>query len=214
MRKSLKCSDVDLDAMEEISADDLLKLLGEEPTNENKIVDYDNRIINIFKEIDEKSINNYILPIVTFNREDDGLEIEDRQPIIIQIASNGGDVNVALSLIDVMLASHTPIITVNLCNAYSSGFLIGLAGHRRFAYKHSMFLLHDGYMGMQNSGSKFKDVYKFLMSREEAVKRYIAERTNISKSVINKNYHKEWFITADEALKLGIIDRVIDNIIY
>lgn len=180
--------------------------------NESETVDYQTRQIVINGQIDASTMEKYIVPIISINKEDEGLEPEDRQPITLYISCVGGDVSQGLALVDVIQASKTPIIGVTLPYAYSMGCMIAIACHKRYCYKRSMFLIHDGFVGNEASTSKFKDFLKFLTIQEKQLKDLILSTTKITKSQLDKKFATEWYIDANTALELGMIDEILTEI--
>ena len=57
--------------------------------------------------------------------------IDDDAPLTIYINSDGGSVSAVFTIIDLLLMSHTPAITIGLGKCYSSGGLLLMAGHKR-----------------------------------------------------------------------------------
>ena len=71
-----------------------------------------------------------------YNRKDRDIPVEKRKPINIYIMSFGGELYPAYALISTILASKTPVNTINMGVAMSAGLLILLAGHKRYAMKY------------------------------------------------------------------------------
>ena len=159
--------------------------------------------------VDETVIDNLVAPIMKFNAEDKDKSVEERKPIIIYCSSPGGDVDSGFAVIDVILASKTPVWTVNLGEHYSMAFLIGLAGHKRFAMPNAKFLMHDGSSAIWDSGAKVQDRAEFNKRVEARIKEYVLRRTNVTSREYDKRYRTEWFLFADEAKKYGMVDCII-----
>lgn len=160
-------------------------------------------------DIDETLLNEITYHILRFNTEDKGKAIEDRKPILLYCVSNGGSLADGFGLIDVILNSKTPVYTINLAYNYSMGFLIALSGHKRFAMKHSTFLMHDGQNYMYNSMAKIRDAAKFQDQQEERIKEYILTRSKLTSEEYNEKYRMEWYMYASEAKDKGFIDFII-----
>ena len=88
-------------------------------------------------DVEQLSVGEIVKHIMQYNKEDIGIEPDKRTPIILYVSSNGGEVDSGFELIDVIMASKTPVFTVNLGYQYSMGFLIGLAGTKRFAMRNA-----------------------------------------------------------------------------
>lgn len=95
--------------------------------------DVEARKLYINGEINESIMENITYYILKYNAMDKGILASERQPIFLYINSCGGSVLDAMSLISVMLTSKTKIYTINLGYSLSCGFLISLAGSKRYA---------------------------------------------------------------------------------
>ena len=174
---------------------------------------YQDRIFYIDYEIEE----NYRLVdlskiIIRLNWEDRNIPVEDRKPIQIYIFSYGGDANQANYFADLLIASKTPVITVAMGAVMSAGFEIFLAGHKRYAFRHTQMLAHSGsasFTGTAEQIAAAQDNYKRQL---DATKLYILERTNIDDETFDANRSKDWYFTADDFIKYGIVDAVITDI--
>lgn len=173
--------------------------------------DLQQRKIYLNDQINSTSVEEPIRRILQFNREDenDGIEPENRKPILIYLTSIGGSLIDGFALIDVITNSKTPVYTINIGYQYSMGFLIGLAGHKRFAFKNSQFLLHDGYTATGDSTMKAFDNYEFQRRVEMRTRDYILGLTKISEEAYNEKLRVEWYMFADDAKENGVIDYII-----
>lgn len=160
-------------------------------------------------DVDQYSIADIVKHIMQYNAEDREVPVEERKPVILYVASNGGEVDSGFELIDIIQSSKTPVYTVNLGYQYSMGFLIGLAGHKRFATKNAKFLMHDGSNFVYNSGAKAQDQMEFQKRVEERVKQYILSRSNITAEEYDSKLRVEWYLFADEAKEKGFTDYIL-----
>lgn len=152
------------------------------------------------------------LYIFKWNKEDAELSVEDRKPIKIFINSNGGDVNVTLFTASVIALSKTPVITIGMGRAYSSGGLLLMAGHKRLIFDTTSILIHDGSTGAIGDTGKVLDNLEFTKESEERVMNFILSHTKISKELMKENYRRDWFMFSDDAIKYGIADKIITSI--
>lgn len=171
--------------------------------------DLHQRKLFINGEIDQFSVAEVSKHIMQFNKEDKDIAPEDRKPILLYVTSNGGDVDSGFGLIDVILNSKTPVFTINLAFQYSMGFLIGLAGHKRYAAKYSKFLMHDGYSFSAGTSTKVQDEMAFRKKEEARIKEYVISRSNITSKEYDKKLRVEWYLFADEAKERGFTDYII-----
>ena len=160
-------------------------------------------------DIDQFSVADIVKHIMQYNAEDRNIESDKRVPILLYVTSNGGEVDSGFELIDIIQSSKTPVYTINLGYQYSMGFLIGLAGHKRFALRNAKFLHHDGTNVLINSGTKVKDQMEFQDKIEERIKQYVISRTKVTDAEYDTHLRQEWYLFADEAKKCGMVDYII-----
>ena len=169
------------------------------------------RKILINENIDDWVIDDIVMNIFKWNKEDKDIPIEERQPIRIYISTLGGAVDCGFSLIDAIKLSKTPVYTINIGDEYSMGFLIGLAGHKRYTLPNATFLLHDGSTEVVNSMSKVSDTAKFYSEMEERIKKYVLENSKLTSKMYNKKYGNEWYMYPEEAIKYGFVDEIVSD---
>lgn len=178
--------------------------------DKDELYDRESRRLYLNNEVDENIIDSLVYMILKYNREDKDKPINEREPIKIYINTPGGSVSDGFGLIDVMLASKTPVYTINQATCYSMGFLIFLAGQKRYSMKNSTFLCHDGSSFAFGSMSKIKDRLEFETGQmEKHIMDYIVSRTTISEKLYKKNYKTEWYMYPDEAKLNGILTHIV-----
>lgn len=174
------------------------------------IEEIDGRRLYINFGIDEEIIESIVWHILRYNRQDKGKPIEDRVPIKLYINSPGGDLCAGYGLIDAILTSKTPVYTINQAMCYSMGFLIFIAGQKRFAMPHAEFLMHDGSNAAYGSTAKMKDRMDFELGELEAVtKDYIINHTKITSQLYDEKYRVEWYFLPKKAKEVGVVDCIV-----
>lgn len=172
--------------------------------------DLEGRRLYLNGEIDENVIDNVVYHIMRYNRIDKGVPVNERKPIILYINSPGGSVVDGYGVIDTILLSETPVYTVNVALCASMGFLIYLAGARRYSMPHSEFLMHDGSTMGYDSMAKMKDRMEFeTVQLEKMTKEYIMSRTEINEKLYDEKYRVEWYFLPNEGKSIGAIDYII-----
>lgn len=174
-----------------------------------QLEDLADRKLYINYNIDETLIDEIVYHILRFNAEDKGKSVESRKPILLYVSSNGGSVVDGFALIDIILASKTPVYTINFSYQYSMGFLIGLAGSKRFGTKNATYLMHDGQNFAYNSTSKLRDQMKFQDQQEERIKQYILSRSKLTSKEYDEKLRIEWYMYADKAKEKGFVDYIV-----
>lgn len=172
--------------------------------------DLDERRLYINDDIDDSIITDIGYHILRYNRLDKGVKPEERKPITLYINTNGGSLYSANSLISLIQNSITPVHTVNLGVCFSAGFLLFIAGKKRYALDNSVFLLHEGQNGDFNATGKYFDKASFEKNViEKKVKDYVLERTAITSKMYERNYRAEWYMSAEKAMELNICDYIV-----
>jgi len=169
---------------------------------------YENRTI-IIGEVDSLLLEYAVEYILKWNRDDMNIPKEKRRPIKLHINSPGGSVYSGMNLINVIQNSKTPVNAIVQGYAMSMGMLILIACHKRYAFADSICLLHDGSTGGYNSTAKMRDLAKFTEKQEERTKNFIIGNTKITEEVYEDMYTKEWYMYADEAKEVGVIDGIV-----
>ena len=170
-----------------------------------------NRIFWIEDEIGD-GLFEYSKQILRFNQEDKDIPVEERKPIKFFIDSPGGDLETMLAFIGLVGISKTPIWMINAGIAYSAAGLILMSGHKRFALPNSQCLIHTGAGQLGGTFDQTTEQMKNYKQMVEKMKNFIISHTNIDQKLFNKNKSKDWFITTEEQLELGIVDKIVDDL--
>ena len=195
--------------MPEASAKKVVNLCMEDTFD---IEDLEGRRLYINFGIDESVIESIVYQIMRFNREDKGKPVEERTPIKLYINSPGGDVCAGYGLIDAILTSKTPVYTINQAMCASMGFLIFIAGDKRYTMPHSEFLMHDGSTAGWDSTAKMKDRMDFELGElEQMTREYILSRTQITEDMYKEKYRVEWYFLPKLAKEIGVADYIMNN---
>ena len=196
----------------EVLIDDDVKTLSKTDLPDYYLLSFYKRLANreIFWNCDvDTDLVDFSWQILEWNREDKDILIENRKPIIIYINSDGGCLNSTMNFIDMIKLSKTPVITIAMGKAYSAGGLLLMAGHKRYIFKDTTFLLHDGSTGAFGSVSKVVDSLEFTQKTEKRMKEFILANTKINEDLYDKNYRRDWFMFSDEIIKYGVADKII-----
>lgn len=169
----------------------------------------DDRSLVLNDEIGQDVIEDYIMYILKWNKEDRDLPVESRRPIKIYISSPGGNVFDANIFIDVIEASKTPVWGIALDLVASAAYLVFLACHDRISFKNSAFLQHEGEILIENSRSKAKNNVQFFDSQEKRAKDFILSKTKMTEEFYDSVYEQELWMYPDKAKELGVVDKII-----
>lgn len=180
----------------------------------NILIDNNNRIFYLCDTIDNNTVSQINFQLIKLLMEDDKQEKEKkeykREPIHIFINSNGGHIDDAWSLIDLLLTSKTPIYTYCTGYALSAGLFIFLAGEKRFATKHALFLYHQICF---STNQKYQDSVEYRQQidlDQNAIEKFVQDRTDITEEKLQeiRFRKKDWYIHLKEALELNIATNI------
>lgn len=172
----------------------------------------ENRELYLPEVIDDDVIAEVVSHIMRYNKQDKDVPVKQRKPIKIFINCYGGDVIACFSVIETIKLSKTPVYTYNLGKAFSAGGLILMAGHKRFTYKDSVVLVHQGSSGAQGTTGQVIDQVEFQKRQEVRIKAYILDSTKITPEQYKEKYKEEWFFFGDESIDLGVTDELIKEL--
>ena len=131
--------------------------------------------------------------------------------INIRINSPGGSMKHGLSIINAMRRSPAEITTYNDGFALSMGFDIWLAGHKRKMSNTTVGMCHPPISALHGNAQAHRDEGDRLDKLAETTISLLADCTGMSKEEVHKKFYadyKDHWITAEDALELGLIDEV------
>jgi ATP-dependent Clp protease protease subunit len=172
----------------------------------------ENRTFYVDYEIDETyELIELGKIIIQMNMEEKDIPKEELKPIYLWVHSYGGDLEQCHAMIDIIEASRIPIVTVAMGVAMSAGFMLFLSGHKRYAFKHSNLMVHEGSAAFSGTAEQIEQAQKNYKKQIDGMKEYILSRTSIPEKVFNKNKTKDWYLTADELVEYKVADRLVDS---
>lgn len=170
----------------------------------------ENRVLVFNDDVDDSLIENYILYIMKWNREDKGKAIECRKKITIILNSTGGDCYIGFGgMVNCIESSITPIRVVGMGLVASMAFYIYICCKERYATKDCVFLMHDGEKQTCSTGSKFKDITLFFAEMDERTKQHVLKYTNITEDFYDAHYDMEYYFYPTKGKELGCVDYII-----
>ena len=192
---------------------DLMQLVG---TGNNDLYDevirenLSNRVLIFNDEVNDCVIENYILYIMKWNREDKDIDPSKRRKITLILNSPGGDMMIGFGgMVNCIEQSKTPIVAVGIGLVASMAFHIYIACKERVSFKDTIFLMHDGEQSAASSGGKFKDIARFFENMDNRTKQHVLKYTSMTEAFYNDHLDREFYMYADEAKELGCVDHII-----
>lgn len=164
------------------------------------------RIVFVGTAISDQVANLIVAQLLFLNREDPEKEIQ------MFINSPGGQIYAGLGIYDTMQQITAPISTVAVGFTASFGTVLLVAGTegRRFALPNATMHLHQPLGGAQGQASDIEIQAKEILRLRERLNYILSERTGKSVEQIAEDTDRDIFLTAEEAVKYGLIDGVLE----
>ena len=136
---------------------------------------------------------------------------DSKRDIKLYINSPGGSVTAGLAIYDTMQFLKCPVSTICIGLTASMAAVILAAGTKgkRFALPNAEILLHQVAGGMQGQAADIEITAKQIMHMKEKLNKIISSHTGQPLGKVTKDTDRDFYLTAEEAKKYGIIDEVI-----
>ena len=163
------------------------------------------RIIFIGTPIEDE-IANIIIAQLLFLAAEDPLK-----DINMYINSPGGVVTAGLAIYDTIQYLKAPVSTICIGQAASMGALLMTAGTKgkRYALPNARIMIHQPLGGAQGQATDVEIQAREIMRMKALVNNLLAKHTGQSLSKIEKDTDRDFYMSAEEAVKYGLIDEVI-----
>ncbi len=163
------------------------------------------RIIFLGTGIDENSVNLTIAQMLFLEAEDPDKDI------FLYINSPGGVLPAGLAIYDTIQYIKPDVATICMGQAASLAALLLAAGTagKRSALPHSRIMIHQPLGGSQGQAVDLEIYTKEIVTLRERLNEILAEHTGQPVKQIEKDTDRNYFMSAEEAKKYGLIDEVI-----
>lgn len=163
------------------------------------------RIIFIGEEIDDHLASLIVAQLLFLDAEDSEKDIH------LYINSPGGSVTAGMAIYDTMNLVKAPVSTICVGMAASMGALLLSSGEKgkRFALPNSEIMIHQPLGGMRGQASDMIIHADWMKRTKEKLNNILSKNTGKKLSVIEKDTDRDNFMSAEEAVKYGLIDQVI-----
>jgi ATP-dependent Clp protease, protease subunit len=166
------------------------------------------RIIFLSREVDDNIANAIVASMLYLDSED------NTKPIRLYINSPGGSVTAGMAIYDTMQHIKSEVVTICVGLAASMGAFLLTAGAKgkRVALPHSRIMIHQplGGTGRRQASDIEIEARQILRVRSE-LNGLMARHTGKSIEQIEKDTDRDYFLSAEEAVSYGLIDRVITD---
>ena len=165
------------------------------------------RVIFLVGAIDDHVANLVIAQLLFLESENTDKDIS------LYINSPGGSVSAGLAVYDTMKFIKPNVSTLCTGMAASMGAFLLTAGekNKRFALPNSRIMIHQPMCGVSGQASDIEIHAKEILSLRERLNKILSERTGQTLKTIAKDTDRDNFMSSEEALKYGIIDKVLET---
>jgi ATP-dependent Clp protease protease subunit len=165
----------------------------------------EDRIIFLRDAIDDEVANVVIAQILFLAAKDPSKDIR------LYINSPGGMVTAGLAIYDTMRFVKCDVATICIGQAASMAAVLLASGAegKRSALPNSRILIHQVLGGAQGQAADVQIQTEELLRMRDLIIKILSERTGKTKRTIQKDTDRDYFMSADEAIKYGLIDRII-----
>ncbi|MFG6494512.1 ATP-dependent Clp endopeptidase proteolytic subunit ClpP [Fictibacillus sp. UD] len=166
------------------------------------------RIIMLGSAIDDNVANSIVAQLLFLAAEDPDKDIS------IYINSPGGSVTAGLAIYDTMQFIKPDVSTICIGMAASMGAVLMVAGAKgkRYALPNAEVMIHQPLGGTQGQASDMAIHAKRILQTRELLNKIISDRSGQPIEKVEKDTDRDYFMSAEEALKYGIIDKVIEKV--
>lgn len=165
------------------------------------------RIVMLTGEINDESADLLIAQLFYLEAED------QKRDVYFYINSPGGIVTAGMALYDVMQFISCPVSTICLGQSASMAAVLLAAGAKgkRLALPHSRMLIHQPLGGTSGQATDIQIQAKEIMRTRETLNEILVKHTGQTMEVIRRDTERDFFLGAEEAVKYGLIDQVVDK---
>jgi ATP-dependent Clp protease, protease subunit len=165
------------------------------------------RIVFLGSAIDDQVANSIIAQLLFLAAEDPDKEIS------LYINSPGGSTTAGFAIFDTMqyIKPEVHTICVGMAASFAAILLLSGAKGKRFALPSSEIMIHQPSGGAQGQASDIAISARRILDTRERLNRLTADRTGQPLEKVDKDMERDYFMSAQEALEYGIIDKVITS---
>lgn len=163
------------------------------------------RIIFLGGPIDDHMANLIIAQLIFLEHED------PKQDIKLYINSPGGSVTAAMAIFDTMNHVKPDVSTVCVGIAASAAAVILSSGAKgkRFCLPNSEVMIHQVMGGAEGQASDIEIVARHILKTKENLNKILSKNTGKPLAQIEKDSDRDYYMSADEAKKYGLVDEII-----
>ncbi|MEA4873443.1 MAG: ATP-dependent Clp endopeptidase proteolytic subunit ClpP [Synergistaceae bacterium] len=165
------------------------------------------RIIFLGTEVTDEMANLIVAQLLFLESED------PEKDVFLYINSPGGSVSAGFAIYDTMQYIKPPVSTICTGLAASMGAFLLAAGAegKRIALPNSRVMIHQPTGGARGQASDVKIHAEEILYTRKRLNDLLSKHTKQPLKVIDKDTDRDFFMSAEEALKYGIVDKIIEK---
>ena len=165
------------------------------------------RIIFLSDEVNDATASLVVAQLLFLEAQDPDKDIS------FYINSPGGSVTAGMAIYDTMNFIKCDVSTICIGMAASMGAFLLSAGAKgkRIALPHSEIMIHQPLGGAQGQASDIKIRADLILRTRDMLNKILAENTGKSLEQIERDTDRDYFMTAEQALEYGIIDKIYSH---
>ena len=165
------------------------------------------RVVFLVGPIEDHTANLVVAQMLYLESENPDKDIH------LYVNTPGGTVNSGLAIYDTMQFIRPDVSTVCIGQAASMGAVIlaGGAADKRFALPHSRVMIHQPWGGFQGQATDIDIHAREILEMRERLNQILSRHTGRELEVVKEDTERDNFMGGDQAVKYGIIDKVIEG---
>ena len=165
------------------------------------------RIIFLGEEVNNVTANLIVAQLLFLESEDPNKDIS------FYINSPGGSISDGMAIYDTMKYIKCDVSTICIGMAASMGafLLSGGTKGKRYALPNAEIMIHQPSGGARGQATEIKIVAEEILKTRKRLNEYLAANTGQPLEVIERDTERDNFMTAQQALEYGLIDKIIDK---
>lgn len=160
------------------------------------------RIIFLSGEIKD-SLANIVISELLY------LDNQNNEDIYLYINSPGGSITAGMSVYDTMNFINSKVITIGLGMCASMAAFLLSSGNTRYALPNTEIMIHQPIGGAQGQATDIKIAAERIIKLKSKLNKILAKNTKQNISKITKDTERDNFLSAEEALEYGLIDKIV-----
>jgi ATP-dependent Clp protease protease subunit len=163
------------------------------------------RIVFLGTPINGQIANVIVAQLLFLDRED------SERDISLYINSPGGEIAAGLAIYDTMQLIQAPVSTIAVGMTASMATVLLTAGAegRRYTLPHATIHLHQPLGGVQGQAADIEIAAQEILRKRDLINDLLRTHTGMKQDTIDRITDRDFYMTADEAIEYGVVDKVL-----